>query len=543
MAQATTTPHLPPSSGRARIGAIAVLLLALAWIYGYGIAAYPLKWEEPRRALVAFEMVERHDYIVPHLLGEPYRNKPPLHNWLIVLAAGFDSDRIVPFTVRLPSLLAVLGIALLLFALGRGPGRAPHPLAALLFLTAATTIQFGRAGETDMLFSFFLMAAFAAFEAGRRRGSPSLQWIVSQACVGLAILAKGIAPLYFYPPLLFLAWRCRAQFPFSTRAFVLGAVALAVLVAAWIVPFALESSLPALTRQAGSEIAERTPLREPAPGANRQPPYPVMLLLAASPWSLLLLAPLVPRVRRATRGLLAEPYVVLAIAVVVWGIVAFAVVPRARPRYLLPALPFAAVIAASVLAALRPASAVSAAGARRPALASGTAWGILAGVYYLFVVVAGRTVLAATPPSARLFLTIATAAVGSLVILAAARTSRRAHPLAVWLITLGLLYGVAYTGFWERRDADRRMRAVRAARVVAAAVPDRTTSLVCRSDFDRQVAYALAHELGRPLTAVVPDGEYLFVAREGETPPVAAERIALGHGVAAYRVTAAGVQP
>ncbi len=542
MAQPTTTPHLSPSSGRAWIGAIAVLLLALAWIYGYGIAAYPLKWEEPRRALVAFEMVERQDYIVPHLLGEPYRNKPPLHNWLIALGAGFDSDRIVPFTVRLPSLLAVFGTALLLFALGSGPRHARHPLPALLFLTTAAVIQFGRAGETDMLFTFFLMAAFAAFELGRRRSSPSLQWVASQAAVGLAVLAKGIAPLYFYPPILFLVWRRRADFPCSARAFVLGALVLLLIIATWIVPFALESSLPALTRQAGAEIAERTPLHQPAPGANKQPPYPVMLLLAGSPWSLVLLALVLPRARRAAAGLRAEPYLVLAIAVVVWGIIAFAVVPRARPRYLLPVLPLAAVIAAFVLGAFGARSAASSADIRRPVLAGGTAWSALAGVFFLFVLVSGPTALTATPPPARLALTIATAAVGSLVMIAAAWTSRRANPLAVWILALGLLYGVIFTGFWERRDADKGTRALRAAEVLAAAVPDETIPLVCHKDFDRRVVYALAHRLGRPLTVAVPAGEYLFVARDGDQPPPAAERVALGHGVAAYRVAAPGAQ-
>jgi 4-amino-4-deoxy-L-arabinose transferase-like glycosyltransferase len=544
------TPPPPPSirtalSGRVAGAVRAVLALALLWIYGFGVATYPLKWEEPRRALVAIEMIARGDYIVPHLLGEPYRNKPPLHNWLIVLAAGNDAARIVPLTVRLPSLLATLGTAVLLFVLGRGRGGSSPPFATLLFLTAATTIQFGRAGETDMLFTFLLAAAFAAYELGRRRRSPSLQWIVSQAMVGLAVLAKGIAPLYFYPPLLFLSLRRREEFPFSRRAFALGAGVLAILVAAWIVPFALESSLPALTRQAGSELAERTPLRETAPGANRQPPYPIMLILMAAPWSPLLLALLVPRVRRLTRDALAEPYVVLAIAILAWGALLFAVVPRARPRYLLPVLPFAAVMAAAVLSALStPAAANTAApsaanAARRPLLARNTAWCFLAGLFYLFVVVAGRTVLAATPSGPRLALAVAAAAAGTLVIVAGAWASRRADPLAVWLLALGLLYGVCYTGFWERRDADRRMRAVRAAQMLAAAAPPDATPVVCRNDFDRQVAYALAHARGRPLTVEVPAGAYVFVARETDPAPAGAERVAFGHGVAAYRVPAA----
>ena len=61
-----------------------VLALAFVWVYGYGIASYPLKWEEPRRCLVAQEMIESGDYVAPRLLGRPYYNKPPMQAWLIV---------------------------------------------------------------------------------------------------------------------------------------------------------------------------------------------------------------------------------------------------------------------------------------------------------------------------------------------------------------------------------------------------------------------------------------------------------------------------
>lgn len=538
MYPATIPPLLPPSSRRAQVFAVAVLTLALAWIYLYGVTAYPLKWEEPRRALVAFEMVARQDYVVPHLLGEPYRNKPPLHNWLIVLAAGNDSARIVPLTVRLPSLLAALGTALLLFVLGFGAGKAPHPLPALLFLTAAVPIQFGRAGETDMLFTFLLMSAIAAFDLGRRRRSPAIQWVLAQAFVALAVLAKGVAPLFFYPPVFFLVSRRRAEFPFSARAFVLGAVMLLLIVSAWIAPFAAESSLAALFRQASVEIAERTPLHQSAPGANRQPPYPIMLFLAAFPWSLVLLALLFRRVRRAAGGLRAEPYLALATAVAVWGVLALAIVPRARPRYVLPLIPCAAVVAAFVLAPPRARDAAPLAGRRRSVLARGRAWLVLGGVLVALVLVASQETLAATPRTERLSLVIATTAVGLLVVVAGAWVSRRGNPLVAWVLVLGLLYGVAFTGLWERRDADKRMQEVRAAAVLAAAVPDASTPIVCRPGFNRPMAYALVHRLGRPLDTRAPAGEYVFFAPAGEEPPPGSRRVAAAGGIAAYHVAA-----
>ena len=43
---------------------------------------------------------ESGDYVVPQLLGEPYLNKPPLQNWLIVLLAGNAVHRIGAVVIR-----------------------------------------------------------------------------------------------------------------------------------------------------------------------------------------------------------------------------------------------------------------------------------------------------------------------------------------------------------------------------------------------------------------------------------------------------------
>ena len=39
---------------------------------------------EARFALVAGDMLERHVWFDARLRGQPYRNKPPLHPWIIV---------------------------------------------------------------------------------------------------------------------------------------------------------------------------------------------------------------------------------------------------------------------------------------------------------------------------------------------------------------------------------------------------------------------------------------------------------------------------
>ena len=48
--------------------------------------------EEPRRAIVAQEMLMSGDYIVPTMYQVPYCKKPPFHNWLIVLTSSVRGE-------------------------------------------------------------------------------------------------------------------------------------------------------------------------------------------------------------------------------------------------------------------------------------------------------------------------------------------------------------------------------------------------------------------------------------------------------------------
>ena len=64
--------------------------------------------DEPRRALVALEMILSNDYVTPTLNGARYFNKPPLYNWIIAgsyhLFGNYSS-----FALRFPMLVVLLG--------------------------------------------------------------------------------------------------------------------------------------------------------------------------------------------------------------------------------------------------------------------------------------------------------------------------------------------------------------------------------------------------------------------------------------------------
>lgn len=80
-----------------------IIIVFCFFIFIFGIGRWDL-WnpDEPRYAEVAREMVERGDWILMHLNGKIYGDKPPFFFWLIALSSfiwnGFNS-----FAVRFPS--------------------------------------------------------------------------------------------------------------------------------------------------------------------------------------------------------------------------------------------------------------------------------------------------------------------------------------------------------------------------------------------------------------------------------------------------------
>lgn len=88
-----------------------LLLSAIAFCIGMQVA--PLHLEEPRRALVAMEMLYSGEWVHTTIHGAPYYNKPPLFNW--VLAGGYRLFGIHEWVSRAVTVISHLIIALQLF--------------------------------------------------------------------------------------------------------------------------------------------------------------------------------------------------------------------------------------------------------------------------------------------------------------------------------------------------------------------------------------------------------------------------------------------
>jgi 4-amino-4-deoxy-L-arabinose transferase-like glycosyltransferase len=179
---------------------IAILTLLVVGIYAVRLTALPVCGEESRRATVAMEMMDTGDWIVPRQQGQWYFSRPPLQNWII---AGFGLARgeVDVAAIRLPSALAILVTALLIYGYGRTfLSRFGAFAAGAVFITAGQVLQIGNLGETEAIFTLLVSASLLVWHWGYVRSwPPAWFWIAGGTLAALGALAKGLqAPAYFF---------------------------------------------------------------------------------------------------------------------------------------------------------------------------------------------------------------------------------------------------------------------------------------------------------------------------------------------------------
>ncbi len=107
--------------------------------------------DEPRYAEVAREMMQTGNYLVPHVNGEVYREKPPLLFWLMALAS-WPVGTVTAFTARIPSIVAALVILALTFdAARRMFGDRAGLWSAVILATSYRFWWQSNIGQIDML--------------------------------------------------------------------------------------------------------------------------------------------------------------------------------------------------------------------------------------------------------------------------------------------------------------------------------------------------------------------------------------------------------
>ncbi len=184
-------------SSRPLVWAAAGILLLL---YFGGLGSVPLlEPDEGRYTEIPREMIKGGDWVLPHLDGVLYFEKPPLNYWMT--AASLEVFGLTPFATRFPN--AVIGLAgvILAWVLGRKMGGARSGLlSAAILATSPLYLAMAHIATLDMSVGFFVAAALCCFwfaqsgggEDGWRAKAP---WWGLFLFSALAVMSKGLIGL------------------------------------------------------------------------------------------------------------------------------------------------------------------------------------------------------------------------------------------------------------------------------------------------------------------------------------------------------------
>jgi len=160
-----------------------VLLLAAVLALGFDLGGYALlDPDEGRNAEVAREMAQTNDYILPHLDGLPYLDKPVVY----FAAAALMMEVLGPSetAARLPAYLFTLAtLGVMIWIVGRRWGRDAAWLSAIALATMPMVLAYARTTIFDSTLAFCTTLAILAFWDER----PVLAW----AAIGLGAITKG----------------------------------------------------------------------------------------------------------------------------------------------------------------------------------------------------------------------------------------------------------------------------------------------------------------------------------------------------------------
>lgn len=339
------------------------LALALALLISFtGIWNHSL-WtpDEPRVAGIGREMLASGDFLVPHLSGEPFLEKPPLTWW--GMSAAMAIGGVTAGAARLSAGLCSFLVLLLVFDLGARLADRRAGLCALLVLASSWSfLSYGHRISVDVWLLLFVnlgywcVARACLSEAGSEepqvRAAPRMGWLIgAYAAGGLAFLSKGpIGPVLLFAPIAVLAASQRRWSLLRSWGHLVGLCALLAICSLWPALLYLRGGRPLLDAFLLDNVLFRVVDPSLVQEAERSlghhhnvlyylPRFFVILL----PWTLLVPAAFLG----LRRGELPERWnragLLVTACVLPIGLLLLSLPSTKRTVYLLPLLPSAAV--------------------------------------------------------------------------------------------------------------------------------------------------------------------------------------------------------
>ncbi len=375
MSSASTTPQGRPSRpglDQSRWRLCAASVLAVSAVLLFARLGYRAIWSmEVRWAEIAREMVLTHNYFWPTIGGKLYYDKPLGSYWLVVVASWFTGG-VTELAARLPSALAgLLAVALLMVLACRLYDARTSLWAGLILATSFSFVFYARVSSADVETLTGVLAALLIFV--RNEDRPRGWWLAGLWVVmALTSLSKGLVG-FALPIAIMATYSCFADgWPALRDAGTTGSVrarivwliernrwlfnarsvaAIAIGLAIYMTPFVISGL------QQGSQVGLRMVVRENVlrffePFDHRGPIYLYVYVIfaLAAPWSALLPAALVEMHHRRRIGMEPARTDRFALAYFWVTFIFFTLSGSRRSYYLVPILPAAALIIASLLA-------------------------------------------------------------------------------------------------------------------------------------------------------------------------------------------------
>lgn len=314
------------------------ILFLLSLLLHLGVQ--PVFLEEPRRALIAMEMIENGNYVVPTQMGDFYYKKPPVFNWLLVASAQLFGG-FTPWALRLPTVLSLLLTCLLLYRLGShyvSPrfGR----LLPLLFATSGGIyFYFSLLGEIDLFYTLVTVACLWSIFHFQQQGQWAWLFVISYFLAAVGTLTKGLPSIPFLGiTLVGWLWWCGEWRRLFTWQHLLGVLVFSAVLGSYAWAYHVHNPISHYIAALFAESVERTAVENSTTRfLLHLLTFPIDTLKDSLPGCLLLLF----WFRPGTRSLLRQsPLLQFAVLAFVLNFVLYWLSPGARQRYIYMLYPF-----------------------------------------------------------------------------------------------------------------------------------------------------------------------------------------------------------
>lgn len=316
------------------------VLLLIGFVRLLGSVAL-MEPDEGRNAEVAREMAQSGDFVVPHLNGLPYLDKPVLLFAASALSiramgAGELAARLTPLLFSLATVALVIAFGWLRF------GRTAGLVAGMMLASSPIVLVFSGIVIFDAVMMFWVSSAAIAFHLALEREHPG--WcLAGWTAVGFAVLTKG--PVGMVLPMIIALGEALALRKSPRRLFCLsGLTVFVLLVGPWFLAVSLrhpEFPHYAFIRETFERVATDS-MRRTGPWYYFLP----ILLLGAFPWVTVLLVG-APRLAQFWRQRPRDE--VFLMLWVLLPTLFFSISQSKRPGYILPVIPAVALLGARLL--------------------------------------------------------------------------------------------------------------------------------------------------------------------------------------------------